>query len=297
MFKTSKFGKTLICSAALAAIVMSTTPATVFASTADWAPTASEKLVKMPATYLKRAVERDFASSALASALSENTDTMAAKKASLKDLQEAAEMAEGDLRIELQHQYLAEKKAYIRLMGERQDMQRKHAETRIKFYQRLLRKLERNNQGTTPETQALIQQQEEAKQRFSAMSDKVDMEVFGEPGAKRSKYSVDYAKNELALKQLAAAIEGHPMNQSAQMDGEPISKQDYIKRLIQDGESEVALLDQKDELLGYMAKLVALDAMALAEEVEEIQLGGLAESLEEDQSPFDPADNVDLFLN
>ena len=296
MFKTSTLGKTLLCSAALAALLLSTTPAPVYASAADWKPTASEKLVKMPGAYLKRAVDRDFATSELAGAITDNGTSMALKKQSLKDLQEAAEMAEGDLRIELKHQYLAEKQAYIRLMGERQDMQRKQAKTQVKFYKRMLKKLQRNNQGTTPEAAALIERQEEAKKRYSNVTEKVDMEIFGEPGTEQSKYSVEYAKNNLALKQLAAAIGSHPMNQSTELDGAPVSKQEYIRRLIQDGEAEVAILDQKDELLGYMAKLVALDAMALADEVEEIQLGDLTD-IDEEENPFDPADNVALFLN
>ncbi len=296
MFKTSKFVKSLLCSAALAAIVISAAPAPVYANAANWTPTASEKLVKMPGAYLKRAIDRDFATSELAGAISDNGQSMALKKQSLKDLQDAAEMAEGDLRIELKHQYLAEKQAYIRLMGNRQDMQRKQAKTQVKFYKRLLKKLQRNNQGLTPEAHALMEKQNEAKSRFTLASEKVDMEVFGEPGVEQSKYSVDYAKNTLALTQLAAAIDNHPMNQATKLDGEPVSKQEYIRRLIQDGEAEVAILNQKDELLGYMAKLVALDAMALADEVNEIQLGELVD-MDEEESPFDPADNVALFLN
>ncbi len=37
--------------------------------------------------------------------------------------------------------------------------------------------------------------------------------------------------------------------------------------LIANNGSSLALLDQEENILGYMAKLVALDAMALAEEV------------------------------
>ncbi|MDX1738863.1 MAG: hypothetical protein R3261_11545, partial [Alphaproteobacteria bacterium] len=194
MLRHSKFAKSLICTAALTAVLFTAMPDVAQASTPNWTPTTSEKLVKMPGAYLKRAIDRDFATSELASALSNNTDNMTAKKQTLKDLQEAAEMAEGDLRVELQHQYLAEKKAYIELMGARQDMQRKSAATRVKFYQKLLAKLERTNQGVTPEAQELIQRQEEAKARYSAVTDKVDMEIFGEPGVKQSKYSVEYAK-------------------------------------------------------------------------------------------------------
>ena len=267
------------------------------ADTPTWAPTASERLVKLPGNYLKKAIDRDFAGSELAGAIDDVGQQVALKKQSIKDLEEAADRAEGDVRIELRHQHLAEKQAFVKLMGERQDLQRKQVSTRIKLYQRLLRKLERENRGKDPETLQLVAQQEEARLRFEKVSDQLDLEVFGEPGVQQSKYSVEYAKNYAAIQQLSSAINNHPMNQQPELDGKPISKQDYLRNLIQTAESEVALLDQQDSILGYMAKLVALDALALAEDVHDEEMGLDYDGEGEREDPLTVANNVDLFLN
>lgn len=292
-----KHSKTRSLLAATAvAICLTAASAPASANAPSWNPSASERLVKLPSSYLKKAIDRDFAGSELAGAINDLNNQVALKKQSIRDLAEAAEMAEGDVRIELRHQHLAEKQAFIRMMGERQDLQRSQAQTRLKLYQNLLRKLERENRGLTPEKQELAQRQEDARARFAGVADKVDLELFGDPGVKQSKYSVDYAKNYAAIQELAAAINSHPMNERPEIDGEPVSKQDYLRRLIEDSEADLALMDQQEEILGYMAKLVALDALALAEDVNQEQLG-LEDGEESADDALAVANNVDLFLN
>ena len=58
-----------------------------------------------------------------------------------------------------------------------------------------------------------------------------------------------------------------------------------------DTESELAILQQEETILGYMAKLVALDAMALSEE-------GLNAEIADSDIPdmSSPAASVDLFI-
>ena len=292
----NRFRQTVLAGAALALLVSVGQPVPAFADAPNWSPKASERLVKLPGNYLKKAIDRDFAGSELAGAINDIGTEVNLKKQSIKDLEEAAEMADGDVRIELRHQHLAEKQEFIRLMGERQDLQRKQLKTRITLYKRLLRKLERENRGTDPETRELVAQQEVARQRFETVAEQLDLELFGEPGVKQSKYSVEYAKNFAAIQQLSAAINSHPMNQQPEMNGEPISKQDYLRELIQTAESEDALLHQQDSILGYMAKLVALDALALAEDVQDEQLGFDPDD-EDGEDPLAVANNVDLFLN
>lgn len=278
------------------ALSLATVAPQAWANAPDWNPTASERLVKLPSSYLKKAIDRDFAGSPLAGALNNLNQQVALKRQSITDLAEAAEMAEGDVKIELRHQHLAEKQAFIRLMGERQDLQRSQAETRLKLYGKLLRKLERENRGMTPEKQELVARQEDARARFNSVTERVDLELFGEPGVEQSKYSAEYARNYAAIKKLAAAIDSHPMNEKPEIDGEPVSKQEYLRRLIEDSEAELAILDQKEQVLGYMAKLVALDALALAEDVSQEQLG-----LDSDEQSTDDnlavANNVDLFIH
>ena len=234
-----------------------------------WRPNASERLVKLPSTYLKKAIDRDFADSELGTALQDVGSRIGLKAQTLGDLQSATDKADGEVRTELRHQFLAEKQEYIKLMGERQEMQRKHLKTKVRLYERLLRKLERRHQGMTPTKAKLLEQQDTARQRFEGSVAKVDMNLFGSAAVAESKYAREYTKNMSAIEQLVSAIKEHPMSAQLEVDGQAISKQDYLRKLIADTEADVAIIDQEETILGYMAKLVALDAMALSEEVGE----------------------------
>ncbi len=88
-------------------------------------------------------------------------------------------------------------------------------------------------------------------------------------GGEQSRYSKEYNKNISAIERLVDAIQGHKMNASTVVDGEVISKPDYLRRMITESEAEIALLEQEETILGYMAKLISLDALALSEEVDD----------------------------
>lgn len=51
-----------------------------------------------------------------------------------------------------------------------------------------------------------------------------------------------------------------------------MTKQDYVRQMMADTQAAMALLEQEENILGYMAKLVALDALALSDEVMESEL-------------------------
>ena len=65
------------------------------AATPSWQPSASERLVKLPSSYLKKAIDRDFAESELSSALDDLKSRAALKTQTLKDLQAAIDKADG----------------------------------------------------------------------------------------------------------------------------------------------------------------------------------------------------------
>ena len=73
------------------------------------------------------------------------------------------------------------------------------------------------------------------------------------------------------------------------------STADHLNELILSAEADLAIIDMESEILGYMARLLTLDAMALADEVHQINYDGeKAPGLE----PFRaPADQLPLFLN
>lgn len=232
---------------------------------ASWNPTASERLVKLPGQYLKKSIDNDFSKSGLANELSQKEEQIGLKSQSLGDLQKAIERAEGELKTDLRHQFLAEKQAFISLMKDQQDLQRRQARTKARLYGDILRKLERTRGVRTPQRAALVKQQDAARQRFAAVQTAVDAKLFESSLAPESRYAREYASNVAAIENLVAAINSHPMNRSTQIDGQEMSKADYLRHLVAESESDLAILDQERNILGYMAKLVSLDALALTD--------------------------------
>ena len=82
------------------------------------------------------------------------------------------------------------------------------------------------------------------------------------------------------------------MTRAVQLDGRQLNKQEYIQQLLSDTQSEIAILEQEETILGYMAKLVALDALTLSEEALDAELA-------DSDIPSDkgPAEAANLFLN
>lgn len=234
---------------------------------ANWAPRASEKLIKLPSNFLKKAIDRDYAKSSLAAAINDARDRMKLKVRTLGELREAVERAEGDLKIELRHQFLGEKRAYLDLVDEHQTLRRRHAATRIRIYENLLSKIKRKKGGLTPQRIALIEKQKAAQNRFKASIAKVDAKLFRSSMTSESKYAREYAKNVAAIEQLVQAINAHPMNEQPDLDKAGMTREDFVRQLISNNEATLAVLDQEQSILGFMAKLVALDALALSEAV------------------------------
>ena len=234
---------------------------------AGWSPTSSERLIKLPASYLKKAVDRDFAKSGLAAALGESESAVRLKHETLQDLQEAMERADGDLKVDLRHRFLAEKRAYLELVAHGQTLRRKRARTKVKLYERLLRKLGFRRNAMTPQKAVLVEKQQAALRRLDATSARVDTKLFRSSLGKESRYAAAYATNLAAIERLVQAIGAHPMNEEARSNTAGLSKEDHLRGLIASAEAELATLDQEASILGFMAKLVSLDAMALSEDV------------------------------
>ena len=270
------------------------TAGVALAETPAWQPSATERLVKLPSTYLKKAIDRDFAESELAVALNDTSSKIGLKSQTLADLQAAIEQAEGDVRTELRHQFLAEKREFINLMGERQELRAKQISTKVRLYERLLKKLERRGRTMNPAKVALIQKQEEARERFDSSVAAVDLKLFDATVEGESRYQKDYAKNMAALEQLVQAIKEHPMNVEPEIDGQPVSKPDYLRQLIAENEANLAIVDQEENILGYMAKLVALDAMALSEEMNADEF---ADGVVDEEGEFSVSSSVELFIS
>ena len=239
----------------------------------DWAPTSSERLIKLPPNYLKKSIDRDFDKSGLANALYQNQDSIGLKIETLRDIQNSIRQTDdAELKIELRHQYLAEKQAYLELVSKDQKFRRKRTETKLKLYENLLKGIHRKKKSLTPQKARLLEQQTKAKKRFNASIYEVDKKLFQYGVMEESKYARNYAKNADAIHRLIQAIKNHPSSELAGPHQEGQSKSDFIRQIMHGLEANLAILDQEKQILGYMAKVVSLDARALAESLPEAQV-------------------------
>ena len=236
---------------------------------AAWKPAISERLIKLPSANIKKALDKDFSASPLAEALRDTDAEIALKLQTLRDLQAAIDQAEGDIEIELKHQFLAEKKEYLGIVQEQHAMRAKHLRTRMRVYQRLLDKIEREAAAKTPGVTKLVQQQEAARARLERSAETIDTKLFATSLTADSKYSKQYAKNVSAMKALLAKIEAHPHRSKLDVAGDAKTKPDFLRQLLTEAEGDYQVLQQEGEIVGLMAKLVALDAMGLQETVSE----------------------------
>lgn len=282
-----------VCVIAASLVAGSAAGAREPAENATWSPRASERLIKLPSNFLKKAIEQDYAKSSLAAAVRDTEEKMAFKVKTLEDLRGAMERAEGDLRVELRHQFLGQKRAYLGLVADHQSLRRKHAETKIRIYEKLLGKIKRSNSALTPARAALVEKQTAARNRFESTIAKVDAKLFRSSLATESKYAREYAKNIAAIEQLVQAVNAHPMNEQPRLDGAIVSREDFVRQMIGANEATLAVLDQEQSILGYMAKLVALDALALSEAVN----GGEIVGAEAQTAETDVTNAVEFFVN
>lgn len=246
----------------LSALMLSLASASVMA--ADWQPISSERLIKLPANIMERALEHDFQSSALASKIKHVDQRLEANQTDLATLQQAIKQVKGDEQVELRHQFLEQKSAYIDEMEARQSFRRDELKTRILVYQNLLNELQADaRRAQEPVSNAVREQQKAARQRMESMAAKVDETLFEMALSPQSKYAQEYDTNFQKIKQLQQAISQHALSRNQFDADEQLTRESYIRELLANAEADFSLLNQEDEMLGYMARLVAMDAQAL----------------------------------
>ena len=259
----------------------------------SWSPRITERLVKLPGSFVKKAVDNDFARSGLATKLADTADQLTYKRETLTDLQEAIESAEGELKTELEHQLLAEKRSFINLMRDYQEIRRKKSATKIRLYSGLLKQLKRSGKAMTATENALVNKQKAAKQRFEQTFSDVDNRIMATSSSVGSKYGREYEKNLSAIRKLSEALKSHTMNRRPEILGTAVSRENYLRQLLTENQGEIALLDQEAKILSFMAKLVSLDALSIAERaMEDSPANAVGQSPEEPT----PANTIDLFI-
>jgi len=156
-----------------------------------------------------------------------------------------------------------------------------------------LQKMNRSSRNMTPEKSALISKQSSARKRFEQAISDVDGRIMSASASGRSKYAQEYSKNLSAIRALTEALNAHTMNRGPEIAGLPVSKTEYMRQLLAENEGEIALLDQEGKILSVMAKLVSLDAIALADGS---MATDLAPPLGKGPTETSPADTIEIFV-
>jgi hypothetical protein len=231
----------------------------------QWRPQLSEKILLLPPKHMNDAIEQDFSKSGLAQNMTSVETLLSDQVSAIDQLKQNLSRYNGQEQIEARHQIIVGKKTYIELLGQQIDLKRERSHTKLGLLKRLDRNLPRDTaqQKTASD---VAQLQADAKKRIEGISSKLREQIALEPFTKETNFSKAFDKNMVAISALKDAIANHRMQSRLGLDG-GATKADMLRQLMLDTEADLALIEIETELLGHMAHLLSLDAMALAEDV------------------------------
>ena len=138
------------------------------------APGCDGRLVRIPARHLERAIQRDYAASGLAGAISDIEGRIATQQTVIADNEAAIEGARDDGVVrELRHRLLIEKRGLLAALGERTELDRSRLQTKIRLMERLQKKHDRQARGSGAAEAKFEQDRKNALSRLEAASGKV----------------------------------------------------------------------------------------------------------------------------
>ena len=255
----------------------------------SWRPQLSEKILLLPVKHMNNAIEQDFSKSGLARNMTSVESQISDQVSAISELKKNLSLYSEQEKIEARHQIIVGKKSYIELLGKQIDLKRTRLNTKLVLLKRFDRTLSRDVLEQKAESE-LRQLQQDAKSRIESISAKLREQIAMEPLTPETNFSKEFDKNMLAINALKGAIANHRMQSQLGLD-KGASKGDMLRQLMLDAEADLALVEIETELLGHMAHLLSLDAMALAEDVAitsfDVAAGG--------QIYSSPSDAVTLF--
>jgi transcription initiation factor TFIIIB Brf1 subunit/transcription initiation factor TFIIB len=238
-------------------------PQVAMAST-EWQPISSEKLIRLPAHYMDKSLQQDFRESPLSEKIHALQAQISMEAQRVKELRDASVAAEANTKVEIQHQLLVSKANYLDMMQDKLNLDRQALDTRAQVYERVMNKLRKDKRrAQDPMTADLLARQNAARQRMQQSLITVDQMLTPVTGADDSQYQRQYAVNLEKIEALKATINSHAANKAPTIDGEEVTREDYIRHMLASTETERVVMDQEMLMLTYMAKLVALDAQTL----------------------------------
>ena len=261
-------------------------------SAGDWKPQIVEKMFILPPKQLDRVLNNDFRSSSLYLNLKSADKKIQNRYTKIEELNKSIHEFSGEEKIELTHQVIVEKKEYIKDLNERLNIKRKHLTTKKRFFENIKQKVLFNNKQGENYLSKFENSRNLALERSKKLDKKVSAIMLNNNVSNNSKYFSEYQKTMIAMQKLENKIKDHPKFKENDLLVSSKNKLEALNVYIDSLESELSVIDLKEKVLIKMAKLVALDAMKLSDD---LQLD-LSTNFE-NQDLNDPIDSIDLFLN
>ena len=245
--------------------------ATVNAATAappTWEPAVSvEKLIQLAPRNIEKTLSRDFAQSGLSAALKDVSIQIRDHEQVLEELQQGVGEAQGETKIELSHHLLLAQQRLLELMKERSSLKQEHLQTRRQLVASTLQRMQRQVVSAKGNTQ-LVSWQQHANQRFQEALPKVEQALQQSRLSPQSRYAHDYANNLQAIEALNRKITAHSESQRLGADGQELSGEQQLQRMLINLDAGLALIQQERQILALMATTVKLDAQQLSNQVD-----------------------------
>ena len=234
-------------------------------SLGEWKPQIVEKMYLLPPKHLNKVLNNDFNKSILALNLQTADNKIKDRIEKISELNSMLKGASKNEALEIKHQIIINKRDYIKDMSNLLTMKRQKLDTKKSFFQKIQKNI-RNTSLNRKTNSEFLNNKKNALKRAESIDFKI-LDSTSHSLSKTSKYFKQYQLNKNAVKKLKLAIQKHPMSNKNILSKDPKNKMEAVKNYVHNIDTEISVLEMKEEMINYMAKIVALDAMSLAEEV------------------------------
>ena len=231
----------------------------------EWKPQIVEKMFILPPEHLNKVLNNDFNKSILAVNLRNTNNKIKTNIDKIKDLNLLLPGKTDEEVMEIKHQIILHKRDYVKDMNDLLMIKKQRLNTKKTFFNKIVKNIKIKSFKNKSKNR-FFKNQNIALQR----SQKLDFKILANTSinlSKKSKYFNQYQINKDAVMQLQLAIEKHPMNTQDILSKNPKNKIEAVRNYLHNLDTEIAVLEMKEQMINYMAKIVALDAMNLAENV------------------------------
>ena len=239
----------------------------------DWKPQIVEKMYVLPPQHLNKVLNNDFNKSILALNLQNKDNKIKNKIDKINELSSLFPSTSQEENLEIKHQIIINKRDYIKDMNDLLGMKKQKLVTKKNIFNKIKKRINLKS-FNSKHNNAFLENRKDAIKRAQKLDFKI-LESTSYNTSKKSKYFEQYQVNKNAINTLKLAIEKHPMSNKNILSEDPKNKMEAIRSYIHNIETEIAVLEMKEQIINYMAKIVALDAMQLAEKVSEININDI----------------------